>query len=247
MLTLELLLFEAANGQRVEADQGRLVVPENRRRSGSRTIEIAFVRFKSATDAAGPPIVYLAGGPGGSGIATARGPRTGRHVPDFIGTLEAIFVRLEEAPVTVAISEPGGNEPVTVTLGPFDLQLYLADLPGRLGAIQAAPAAVVAMSRGDFAPLAEHARLIRGSTLYSAMSCMMDCASGASSERCEQIRREERESPLAAAINFPFPGDHLLLSTPETGELMVRFMKGEPVSDARIAVPPLALEPVATW
>ena len=38
-------------------------------------IELAFVRFPSTSAYAGPPIIYLAGGPGGSGIALARNPR----------------------------------------------------------------------------------------------------------------------------------------------------------------------------
>jgi pimeloyl-ACP methyl ester carboxylesterase len=38
-------------------------------------------------------------------------------------------------------------------------------------------------------------------------------------------------------------GDHLLLSTPETGELMVDFMKGHPITTARIAAPPLRWTP----
>jgi hypothetical protein len=37
-------------------------------------IEIAFVRFKSTAENPGPPTIYLAGGPGGSGIDTAKGP-----------------------------------------------------------------------------------------------------------------------------------------------------------------------------
>src|SRR5947207_14089952 len=38
-------------------------------------IELVFLRFKSTAKTPGPPIVYLAGGPGGSGIGTARGSR----------------------------------------------------------------------------------------------------------------------------------------------------------------------------
>jgi pimeloyl-ACP methyl ester carboxylesterase len=219
--------------------------------------------------------------------------------------LSALLARLEAEPAVVEVNDPRTGQTVKITVGAFDLQLYLADLPGRLAAIQAVPAAMVAMSRGDFTPLADHARVIRTLPLYSAMSCMMDCASGASASRTDRIQREEEAFPLAAAINFPFPeicpawaasdlgpgfrapvqsdvptlfisgaldgrtpagnveeirqgfpnsahlllentahGDHLLLSTPRTGELMVRFMKGEPVSDARIAVPPPPLNPI---
>jgi pimeloyl-ACP methyl ester carboxylesterase len=67
--------FEAPNGETVAAYEGRLRVPENRANPDSRMIELAYVRFPATGDMPGHPIVYLAGGPGGSGIATARGPR----------------------------------------------------------------------------------------------------------------------------------------------------------------------------
>jgi pimeloyl-ACP methyl ester carboxylesterase len=59
----------------VDAERGRLVVPENWSNPRSRLIELAFVRFKSTAAKPGPPVVYLAGGPGVSGITTAAGPR----------------------------------------------------------------------------------------------------------------------------------------------------------------------------
>jgi pimeloyl-ACP methyl ester carboxylesterase len=72
---LEPYVFEAANKEKVDAELGHLFVPENRRNPNSRVIELVFVRFKSTAPKSGPPIVYLAGGPGGSGVAAARGSR----------------------------------------------------------------------------------------------------------------------------------------------------------------------------
>lgn len=74
-LRFEPYVFEAGNKQKVDAELGRLLVPENRRNPNSRLIELAFVRFKSTAEKPGPPVVYLAGGPGGSGVAAARGSR----------------------------------------------------------------------------------------------------------------------------------------------------------------------------
>ena len=54
---------------------GRLTEPENRRSPNGKTVELAFVRFKKTGTSPGTPIVYLAGGPGGSGIAAAQGTR----------------------------------------------------------------------------------------------------------------------------------------------------------------------------
>lgn len=68
-------VFESAAGQKVDAEFGELTVPENRQRADSRLIQLAFVRFKSTAQNPVAPIVYLAGGPGSSGIAAARGTR----------------------------------------------------------------------------------------------------------------------------------------------------------------------------
>lgn len=57
---------------RVPAELGRLLVPENRSKPGGNLIEIAFVRFASTAARPGPPLIYLAGGPGGEGIAVGR-------------------------------------------------------------------------------------------------------------------------------------------------------------------------------
>ena len=67
--------FESDSGEIVEAFQGEFSVPENRSVVGSRTLTIRYVRFPATGKNATTPIVYLAGGPGGSGIGTARGRR----------------------------------------------------------------------------------------------------------------------------------------------------------------------------
>ncbi len=71
----EAITFEAQAGAQVAAFQGSLEVPENRDDPDSRLITIGYVRFPALEGADGPPIVYLAGGPGGSGTGTARGRR----------------------------------------------------------------------------------------------------------------------------------------------------------------------------
>lgn len=73
--SFEPIEFEARDGRTVPAERGTLRVPENRSDPDSRTIELAFVRFAATTEEPGPPIVLLAGGPGGSGIGAARGHR----------------------------------------------------------------------------------------------------------------------------------------------------------------------------
>lgn len=74
-LTLEPYTFTAADGTKVEAEKGTFEVPENRSNPNSRRIKIGFVRFKSTSPNPGDPIVYLAGGPGGTGTYSVAGGR----------------------------------------------------------------------------------------------------------------------------------------------------------------------------
>ena len=68
---------------------GKIQVPENSHNQAGRTLAIRFLRLKSYSHNPGTPIVYLAGGPGSSGIDAARGRRwklfdTLRHTADVI-------------------------------------------------------------------------------------------------------------------------------------------------------------------
>ncbi len=74
-MTLRPYTFTARSGETVEAQLGTLRVPYDRESADSDTIDLKFVRFPATTDAPGAPLVYLAGGPGGSGIGAARGRR----------------------------------------------------------------------------------------------------------------------------------------------------------------------------
>lgn len=67
------------DGKPLVGELGRITVPENRAAGTDATIEIAFVRFATENPDPGPPIVFLAGGPGGSGITGCVGPATGRR------------------------------------------------------------------------------------------------------------------------------------------------------------------------
>src|SRR4029453_12874488 len=73
-LTVAPYTFVSRAGDTVRAELGHFRVPEARGSGRSDTIVLAFVRFASTSARPGPPIIYLAGGPGGSGIALARGP-----------------------------------------------------------------------------------------------------------------------------------------------------------------------------
>lgn len=74
-LKLRPQVFISGRGDKVDAEFGTLTVSENRHDPAGNMIELAFVRFKSTTKKPGPPLVYLAGGPGASGIDAAKGTR----------------------------------------------------------------------------------------------------------------------------------------------------------------------------
>jgi len=61
-----------ADGHAVTAESGRLTVPENRESRSARTIDIAFLRFRSPSKTPGPPIFLVEGGPGLSSIDNTR-------------------------------------------------------------------------------------------------------------------------------------------------------------------------------
>lgn len=68
--------FRADSGEAVPVDRGTIRVPENRQSEADRdSIDLTYVRFPSSADNPGAPIVYLAGGPGGSATGAAEGDR----------------------------------------------------------------------------------------------------------------------------------------------------------------------------
>ncbi len=94
-LSVEPYVFEANDGTQVQAEKGVIEVPEMRGDPGSRTIPLTFVRFPSTAENPGAPIIYLAGGPGGSGVATAEGARF------------EIFMALREVADVIALDQRG--------------------------------------------------------------------------------------------------------------------------------------------
>lgn len=68
-------LFKTGTGVEVEAELGELELPEDRTAPGGRTIRLAFVRLPTLSPRPGPPLVYLAGGPGTPATDSAQGAR----------------------------------------------------------------------------------------------------------------------------------------------------------------------------
>jgi pimeloyl-ACP methyl ester carboxylesterase len=95
LLKIEPATFKLADGTELTVERGSFSVPEDRNDPRSRSIEIGFIRFKSTSPKPGAPIVYLAGGPGGSGVATARGAR------------QPIFLALRAVADVIALDQRG--------------------------------------------------------------------------------------------------------------------------------------------
>lgn len=74
-VTLESATFTAASGEQVMAELGTFRVKENRLNPLSRFLSLQFVRLPATTATPTEPIIYLAGGPGGSAVSAAEGPR----------------------------------------------------------------------------------------------------------------------------------------------------------------------------
>jgi pimeloyl-ACP methyl ester carboxylesterase len=87
--------FTGWRGQETDAERGFFEVPEDRRDPRSRRIRLSYVRFASTAAKPGNPIVYLAGGPGGTATGTAVGPRF------------PIFMALREVADVIAFDQRG--------------------------------------------------------------------------------------------------------------------------------------------
>lgn len=87
--------FAGWRGAETDAERGFFEVPEDRRDPASRRISLSYVRFRSTAARPGPPIIYLAGGPGGTATGTATGPRF------------PIFMALREVADVIAFDQRG--------------------------------------------------------------------------------------------------------------------------------------------
>ncbi|MCP3137600.1 alpha/beta fold hydrolase [Pyxidicoccus xibeiensis] len=90
--------FHAKDGRTVETELGSLTVPVRHARPEGPSLTLRFVRFKSTNPTPGAPIVYLAGGPGGSGIDAAKYVR------------HDLFLALREVADVIALDQRGTGQ-----------------------------------------------------------------------------------------------------------------------------------------
>ena len=96
-LEVEPYTLTGPGGAQAEGEIATLMVPENRARAGSRLIPLRFVRLRSTAADPGHPVVYLAGGPGGSAVRNGQGVRF------------AFFNRLREVGDVILLEQRGAG------------------------------------------------------------------------------------------------------------------------------------------
>jgi pimeloyl-ACP methyl ester carboxylesterase len=96
-LQVEPYTLAGPGGAQAEGEIATLMVPENRARAGSRPIPLRFVRLRSTAADPGYPVVYLAGGPGGSAVRNGQGVRF------------AFFNRLREVGDVILVEQRGAG------------------------------------------------------------------------------------------------------------------------------------------
>lgn len=151
-------------------------------------------------------------------ILVARDPVVGPYVPDLVELLKRVLARLEAEPMVVAVKDRAGRD-VQVPVGKFGLQLVLRFDIGDCSDLCVFPRLLYTIERGDPSVLQWFVQK-RFSQLgeISAMSMVMDGASGAPPGRWEQIRAEARTCLLGNTMNFPYPEINEPWRTPDLGE-----------------------------
>ena len=144
-------------------------------------------------------------------------PQVGKEVPDFLGLMKSVFDRLDAEPQTVEITDPRTKLKVKVIVNKFVMQYIVANNIGTTVTARF-PALFYRAAKGDFTNPAQVWLNQSRSVIGSAMSYMMDCASGQTAARREQIAREAKGTLLEDIFNFPFPDVCTEWNAPDLGD-----------------------------
>lgn len=111
-------------GKALQVERGNFQVPENRANKNARNLTLFYVRLPALTKNPGNPIVYLAGGPGGSATEAARWPRM------------ALFQQLRQQADVILFDQRGtglsdqlddcNTDPTPLFMAPLTLELLEA-------------------------------------------------------------------------------------------------------------------------
>jgi pimeloyl-ACP methyl ester carboxylesterase/imidazolonepropionase-like amidohydrolase len=144
-------------------------------------------------------------------------PVLGKEIPDLLGLMSSVMSKLDREPVVVTITDPLSGQPVKVTVNKFVMQKITADNIGTTDTAEF-PGIFYAASKGDYTGVARYWLNQSRRSIGSAMSFMMDCASGLTAARREQINREMKATLLEDLANQVFPDVCVEWEAPDLGD-----------------------------
>jgi pimeloyl-ACP methyl ester carboxylesterase len=144
-------------------------------------------------------------------------PEVNKEIPDFLGLMKSVFDRLDAQPESVEIVDQRTKQKVKIIVNKFVMQYIVANNIGTTVTARF-PALFYRASKGDFTNPAQVWVNQSRSGIGSAMSFMMDCASGQTAARRERIEREAKGTLLEDLANFPFPDVCQEWKAPDLGD-----------------------------
>ena len=137
---VEAVTFEVAGGASIPAERGSFTVPKNRTSAARGTMTLRYVRFASTSANPGPPLVFLAGGPGDAATRAFRGmPRDMLDRFRAVADVIAFDQRGTGTSDPPAVCPPGAPAPLDRPLDPAALAAALkARVTACLGTLAAA-------------------------------------------------------------------------------------------------------------
>jgi pimeloyl-ACP methyl ester carboxylesterase len=151
---VEAVAFAIAGGESIPAERGSFAVPKNRATAARReTMTLRYVRFPSTAAQPGPPIVFLAGGPGDAATRAFRGmPRDMLDRLRAVADVIAFDQRGTGTSDPAAVCPPGAPAPLDRPLDPVALVDALrARLTACLSSLTAAGIDVGGLTTGESA------------------------------------------------------------------------------------------------
>jgi pimeloyl-ACP methyl ester carboxylesterase len=165
-------------------------------------------------------------------ILARRDPSIGKEVPDMAATLRRILGKLEASPMIVTVRDLTTKHDVDVPVGPDAFRrILLADI-GDGNDFPVFPALLATVDRGDSSILAwfVEKRYNQWTGAMRLMTLGMECSSGATAGRWEEIDREAATSLFAQEVNFLFPAVCAALPKVDLGDAF----RGPLVSDVPV-------------
>jgi pimeloyl-ACP methyl ester carboxylesterase len=145
-------------------------------------------------------------------------PKISKLVPDLLGLMKSVLDKFEKEPVTIELTNSSTKQKFKVKIGKYVLQAITTYMIGTTDNISLLPVFYYALSKGDTSLLTQLIDRQNRRSISDATAAMMDCSSGVSKQRQEQIRREAGETLLGDAINFPFPEGCDVWGNPDLGD-----------------------------